>query len=108
MDDLFISYNLFIKSIELTEKSTIRYKNLESIVGVNFYFNFLIKLIKLQSFSLYGDLIMKVAKRIFEIHLRAYAYEKIETRCDIWLKCFLRVMKILHLGCENTKDMEPQ
>ena len=65
MDDLFISYNLFVKSIELTEKSTIRYKSLESVVGINFYYNFLTKLIKLQSFSLYGDLVMKVAKRIF-------------------------------------------
>ena len=65
MDDLFISYNLFIRSIELTEKSTIRYRNLGSVVGINFYFNFLTKLIKLQSFTLYKDLILKVTKKIF-------------------------------------------
>ena len=99
IDDLFISYNLFIKSIEMTEKTTVRYKSLENIVGINFYFSFLVKLIKLRDYSLYGDLTMKVVKKIFQLHLRPYAYENIELRCDIWLKCLVKTIKIIHLGC---------
>lgn len=41
LDELFISYNFYAKLLDVTERSTIRYKSIKGLAGLEFYYKFL-------------------------------------------------------------------
>lgn len=71
---------------------------------MQFYFKFLEKLISINK----GDwqkgvvvdknvkLVEKVIKVIFELHLRPNDYYAIESKCENWIKCLMRVVKAIY------------
>ena len=57
-----MAYHYGMKNIDITERSTIRYRIVKGLVGLNFYYKFIEKVLKEKKND--KDLFRKVATRI--------------------------------------------